>query len=47
MLSAEIISALIKLSKWIKPDRNRLFYFIVGALDGKESSHLTGMTFSK
>jgi hypothetical protein len=42
MLSAEIISALIKLSWWIKPGLNRLYYFIVGAFDGKESSDLTG-----
>ena len=39
MLSTEIISALIML---IKPGLNRLYYFIVGALDGKESSHLKG-----
>ena len=38
MLSAEIVSALIK----IKPGLNCLNYFIVGALDGKESSHLKG-----
>jgi hypothetical protein len=42
MLSAEIIYALIKCSKWIKPVLNRLYYFIVGALDGKESGHLKG-----
>ena len=36
MLSAEIIYALIK------PGLNRLNYFIVGALDGKESIHLNG-----
>ena len=29
MLSAEIISALIKLSQWIKSCLNRLFYFIL------------------
>jgi hypothetical protein len=42
MLSAEIISALIKWSYWIKPGLNRLYYFIVGVLDGKESSHFKG-----
>jgi hypothetical protein len=42
MLSAEIISALIKLSQWTNPGLNCLFYFIVGALEGKESSHLQG-----
>ena len=42
MLSAEIISALIKWSLWINPGLNRLYYFFVGALDGKESSHLNG-----
>jgi hypothetical protein len=42
MLSAEIISALIKWSQWTKPGVNRLNYFIVVALDGKESSHLKG-----
>ena len=42
MLSAEIISAVIKLSWWIKPGLNRLFNFIVGTLDGKESNHLKG-----
>ena len=37
MLSAEIISALIKLSLWIKPGLLIfLLYFIVGALEGKE-----------
>ena len=40
MLSAEIISALIQLSQWTNPGLNHLFYFIVGALAGKESSHL-------
>ena len=40
MLSAEIISALIKWSWWIKPGLSRLYYFIVEALDGKESSLL-------
>ena len=40
MLSAEIISALIKVSLWIKPGFIRLFYFIVGVLEGKENSHL-------
>ena len=40
MLSAEIISALIKWSYWIKPGLNRLSYFIVGALGGKQSSNL-------
>ena len=41
MLSAEIISALIKcINDWIKPGLNR--YLIVGAVDGKESSHLRG-----
>ena len=42
MLSAEIISALIKWLQWNKPGLNHLYYFIVGALDGKESSHLKG-----
>ena len=42
MLSAEIISALFKWSYWIKPILNSLYYFIVGALDGKESSCLKG-----
>jgi hypothetical protein len=42
MLSAEIISALIKWSYWITPDLNRLFYSIVEALDAKDSSHLKG-----
>ena len=42
MLSAEIISALIKKSLWIKPGLNRLYYFIMGALEDKESSHLMG-----
>ena len=42
MLSAEIVSALIKWSQWIKPGLHRLYYFIVGALDGKESSHEEG-----
>ena len=42
MLSAEIISALIKWSEWIKLGFNRLYYFIVGALDGKETGHLKG-----
>jgi hypothetical protein len=42
MLSAEIISTLIKRSYWIKPGLNRLNYVIMGALDGKESSHLKG-----
>ena len=37
MISAEIISALIKLYL-----NNRLFYFIGGSLEGKESSHLKG-----
>jgi hypothetical protein len=44
MLSAEIISAFIKLSLWIKPGLNHLYCFIVGALEGKESSHLKGKT---
>ena len=42
MLSAEIISVLIKWTQWIKPDLNRLYYFILRALDGKERSHLKG-----
>ena len=42
MLSVEIIYELIKWSYWIKPDLNRSYYFIVGVLDGKESSHLKG-----
>jgi hypothetical protein len=36
MPSAEMISALIKLSKWTKPGLNHLFYFIVGALQVKK-----------
>ena len=39
MLSAEIISPL---SYQTKPGVDRLFYFILGALEGKESSHLKG-----
>jgi hypothetical protein len=42
MLSAEIISAFIKLSLWTKPGLNQLFYFIVGAIEGKECCHLKG-----
>jgi hypothetical protein len=42
MLGTEIISALIKSSQWKKPSLNRLYYIIVGGLDGKESSHLQG-----
>ena len=40
MLSAEIISALIMLSQWIKPRLNRLFDFIVEVLEGEDSNHL-------
>ena len=46
MLSAEIISALIKWSWWIKPGINNLYYFIVGGLDGKESRYLKGYDMS-
>ena len=42
MLSAEIVSALIKLSSWTNPGLNRLFYFIARALAGKENSHSKG-----
>ena len=42
MLSAEMISALIKWSLWTKPGLNHLLYFIVGTLNGKKSSHLKG-----
>ena len=42
MLSPGIISAFIKWSYLIKPGLNRLNYFIVGALDGKESSQMKG-----
>ena len=38
MLSAEIISALIKL--WTNSNLNCLLYFIGGVLADKESSHL-------
>ena len=42
MLTAEILSTLIKLSQGTKQGRNRLYYFIIGALYGRESSHLKG-----
>ena len=46
MLSDEIICVLIKLSLGTNPDLNhvfyRVFYFIVGALAGEETSHLKG-----
>ena len=42
MLRAEIISALIYYHSGQIQPLNHLFYFIVGALAGKESSHMRG-----
>ena len=40
MLSSVIISAIITLLYWTNPGLDNLFYFIVGALEGKENSNL-------